>query len=145
MQYVTKQRNLTEFDYSNQSYETDFLEALRNTSFEGVTVSFLLALTCHRSRSLFYYIFFFSKQGPVRFYNNERRANILLKQFQVNAEVKIGEFNSMEKRLYLNMGESLRWVRVYCNSFFVSSSFICFFSIYYYRLGALRQKIEPSE
>lgn len=49
-------------------------------------------------------------QGPVRFYNNERRANILLKQFQSHREVKIGEFNSMENKLMFESGEPLKWV-----------------------------------
>lgn len=49
-------------------------------------------------------------QGPVRFYNNERRANILLKQFQVDKEVKIGEFNSIENKLMFESGKPLKWV-----------------------------------
>lgn len=49
-------------------------------------------------------------QGPVRFYNNERRANILVKQFQVNKEIKIGEYNSIENRLMFESGEPLKWV-----------------------------------
>lgn len=47
-------------------------------------------------------------QGPVRFYNNERRANILLKQFQNGAEEKIGEFNSMLDQLNF-AGKPLKW------------------------------------
>lgn len=49
-------------------------------------------------------------QGPVRFYNNERRANILVKQFQGNKEIKIGEYNSIENRLMFESGEPLKWV-----------------------------------
>lgn len=49
-------------------------------------------------------------KGPVRFYNNERRANILLKQFQSDEEVKIGEFNSIENKLMFESGDPLRWV-----------------------------------
>lgn len=51
-------------------------------------------------------------QGPVRFYNNERRANILLKQFQVDREAKIGEYNSMENKLMFESGEPLKWVSI---------------------------------
>lgn len=53
----------------------------------------------------------FRTQGPVRFYNNERRANILLKQFQHDKEVKIGEFNSIENKLMFETGYPLKWVR----------------------------------
>lgn len=54
--------------------------------------------------------FDYFQQGPVRFYNNERRANILLKQFQVDKEVKIGEFNSIENKLMFESGEPMKWV-----------------------------------
>lgn len=53
---------------------------------------------------------FFHEQGPVRFYNNERRANILLKQFQYGNEEKIGEFNSIQGRLDFTPGKPLKWV-----------------------------------
>lgn len=49
-------------------------------------------------------------QGPVRFYNNERRANILLKQFQFGTEEKIGEYNSIHNRLDFAPGKPLKWV-----------------------------------
>ena len=49
-------------------------------------------------------------QGPVRFYNNERRANILLKQFQAGAEEKIGEYNSIRGRLEFDPTKGLKWV-----------------------------------
>lgn len=55
-------------------------------------------------------MFLFLSQGPVRFYNNERRANILLKQFQIDRETKIGEFNSIENKLMFETGDPLRWV-----------------------------------
>lgn len=58
-------------------------------------------------------VVFVSKQGPVRFYNNERRANILLKQFQSDKEVKIGEFNSIENKLMFETGYPLKWVSFY--------------------------------
>lgn len=51
-----------------------------------------------------------SFKGPVRFYNNERRANILLKQFQSDKEVKIGEFNSIENKLMFESGNPMKWV-----------------------------------
>lgn len=57
-------------------------------------------------------------QGPVRFYNNERRANILLKQFQVVREAKIGEYNSMENKLMFESGEPLKWVSLSINVLF---------------------------
>lgn len=41
IEYVASKRNnaLDKFDYRNDTWEDVFLEALRNTSFEGVTVS----------------------------------------------------------------------------------------------------------
>lgn len=42
IEYVAeKKRNVSNFDYRDDKWEQVFLEALRNTSFEGVTVSFL--------------------------------------------------------------------------------------------------------
>lgn len=48
--------------------------------------------------------------GPVRFYNNERKASFLLNQFQNGKEVKIGEYSSLLSHLDLTRGEPLRWV-----------------------------------
>ncbi|KAJ9600358.1 hypothetical protein L9F63_009348, partial [Diploptera punctata] len=47
--------------------------------------------------------------GPVRFYDNERKASILLKQFQNGSEVKIGEFNGVTEQLDLTRGHAIRW------------------------------------
>lgn len=46
IQYVAEKREdlLTHFDYRVKDWESIFLEALRNTSFEGVTVSISLAI-----------------------------------------------------------------------------------------------------
>lgn len=87
IQYVSQRKDqlINKFQYRIKEWENIFIEALKNTSFEGVT-------------------------GPVRFYNNERKASILLKQFQAGAEVKIGEYNSMHGHLDLSLGEALRWV-----------------------------------
>ncbi|KFB46262.1 AGAP004595-PA-like protein [Anopheles sinensis] len=87
IQYVSqrKEHTLTRFEYRDKAWEDIFLEALKNTSFEGVT-------------------------GPVRFYNNERKASFLLEQFQNGAEVKIGEYNSLTGRLDLSIGHPLKWV-----------------------------------
>ncbi|EAT37610.2 AAEL010408-PA [Aedes aegypti] len=87
IQYVSqrKEHSLTHFEYRKKEWETIFLEALKNTSFEGVT-------------------------GPVRFYNNERKASFLLKQFQNSEEVKIGEYNSLTNRLDLTLGQPMKWV-----------------------------------
>lgn len=49
-------------------------------------------------------------KGPVRFYNNERRANILLKQFQKRSEIKVGEYNAVHQKLDFDAGEPFRWV-----------------------------------
>ncbi|XP_053674223.1 gamma-aminobutyric acid type B receptor subunit 2 [Anopheles nili] len=87
IQYVSqrKEHSLTRFEYRVKEWEDIFLEALKNTSFEGVT-------------------------GPVRFYNNERKASFLLKQFQGGAEVKIGEYSSLTGRLDLSLGHPMKWV-----------------------------------
>ncbi|XP_017058738.1 gamma-aminobutyric acid type B receptor subunit 2 isoform X4 [Drosophila ficusphila] len=87
IQYVAEKREdlLTHFDYRVKDWESVFLEALRNTSFEGVT-------------------------GPVRFYNNERKANILINQFQLGQMEKIGEYHSQRAHLDLSLGKPVRWV-----------------------------------
>lgn len=87
IQYVSQKKDqfLQNFQYRTKEWETIFLEALTNTSFEGVT-------------------------GPVRFYNNERKASFLLKQFQNGCEVKVGEYSSLHSRLDLGIGEPLKWV-----------------------------------
>ncbi|XP_051168791.1 gamma-aminobutyric acid type B receptor subunit 2 isoform X2 [Leptopilina boulardi] len=91
IQHVTKRirhfrRNQTvaDFQYRDALWEKLFLEALRNTSFEGVT-------------------------GPVRFYDNERKACILLKQFQSGSEVKVGEYDGIMDNLDLSKGHPLLW------------------------------------
>lgn len=122
IQYVAKRKEqfLERFEYRVKDWENIFLEALKNTSFEGVTVSSRIRMhsiytrrTWISSISLLFPFpphFFVCFQGPVRFYNNERRANILLKQFQAHREVKIGEFNSMENKLMFESGEKMKWV-----------------------------------
>ncbi|XP_036673021.2 gamma-aminobutyric acid type B receptor subunit 2 isoform X4 [Drosophila suzukii] len=87
IQYVAEKREdlLTHFDYRVKDWESVFLEALRNTSFEGVT-------------------------GPVRFYNNERKANILINQFQLGQMEKIGEYHSQKSHLDLSLGKPVKWV-----------------------------------
>uniref|UniRef100_A0A6B2EBK5 Gamma-aminobutyric acid type B receptor subunit 2 n=1 Tax=Phlebotomus kandelakii TaxID=1109342 RepID=A0A6B2EBK5_9DIPT len=86
IQYVSQRKDqlINKFQYRMKEWENIFIEALKNTSFEGVT-------------------------GPVRFYNNERKASILLKQFQSGAEVKIGEYNSMHGHLDMSLGEAMKW------------------------------------
>lgn len=48
--------------------------------------------------------------GPVRFYDNERKASILLKQFQDGQEVKVGEYSAAKQQLDLNLGEPMKWI-----------------------------------
>lgn len=88
IQYVSQKKDqfLEKFTYRKKEWETIFLEALTNTSFEGVT-------------------------GPVRFYNNERKASFLLKQYQNGSEVKVGEYSSLHNRLDLGAGQPFKWVR----------------------------------
>ncbi|XP_017886099.1 gamma-aminobutyric acid type B receptor subunit 2 [Ceratina calcarata] len=79
-----RNQTMSDFRYRDELWERLFLEALRNTSFDGVT-------------------------GPVRFYGNGRKACILLKQFQGDREVKIGEYNGVTNVLNLDKGEPLVW------------------------------------
>ncbi|OAD60223.1 Gamma-aminobutyric acid type B receptor subunit 2 [Eufriesea mexicana] len=82
--HYRRNQTMSDFRYRDALWEKLFLEALRNTSFEGVT-------------------------GPVRFYDNERKAYILLKQFQSDREVKVGEYNGVTGVLNLTKGEPLVW------------------------------------
>ncbi|XP_076249842.1 gamma-aminobutyric acid type B receptor subunit 2 isoform X2 [Calliopsis andreniformis] len=79
-----RNQTISDFRYRDALWEKLFLEALRNTSFEGVT-------------------------GPVRFYDNERKAYILLKQFQSGSEIKVGEYDSVTGVLDLTRGQPLVW------------------------------------
>lgn len=79
---------VNDFRYRDPLWERFFLDALRNTSFEGVT-------------------------GPVRFYDNERKASILLKQFQDGAEVKVGEYSAAKQQLDLSLGQPMKWIGKY--------------------------------
>ncbi|XP_021920586.1 uncharacterized protein LOC110830235 isoform X2 [Zootermopsis nevadensis] len=84
IRHFRKNQTVVDFQYRDPLWEELFLEALRNTSFEGVT-------------------------GPVRFYDNERKASILLKQFQNGSEVKIGEFDGVTEQLDLTRGHIIKW------------------------------------
>lgn len=88
IQFASQQKDvfLQNFEYRDKNWENVFLWALGNTSFEGVT-------------------------GPVRFYNNERKASFQLNQFQNGEEVKVGEYSSLQTRLDLTRGEPLKWVK----------------------------------
>lgn len=82
-----KEKTVQDFKYRDKEWEALFLDALSNVTFEGVT-------------------------GPVRFYDNERKASILLKQFQGEGvgEVKVGEYCAERDHLDLLSGEPFRWV-----------------------------------
>ncbi|KAJ8953710.1 hypothetical protein NQ314_007320 [Rhamnusium bicolor] len=80
-----KNQTVNDFKYRDPLWEKLFLDALHNTSFEGVT-------------------------GPVRFYENERKASILLKQFQEGQEIKVGEYSAATQHLDLTLGAPLKWI-----------------------------------
>ncbi|CAH2098992.1 unnamed protein product [Euphydryas editha] len=81
-----KERTVLDFRYRDKEWEQLFLDALSNVTFEGVT-------------------------GPVRFYDNERKASILLKQFQGEiGEVKVGEYCAERDHLDLSSGGPFRWI-----------------------------------
>ncbi|KAJ8687216.1 hypothetical protein QAD02_023010, partial [Eretmocerus hayati] len=84
IRFIRRNQTIADFRYRDDVWEKLFLEALRNTSFEGVT-------------------------GPVRFYDNERKAYILLKQFQSGSEVKVGEYDAITGILDLTRGQPLVW------------------------------------
>nr|XP_037288938.1 gamma-aminobutyric acid type B receptor subunit 2-like [Rhipicephalus microplus] len=76
---------ISEFDYRKQWWGRIFKEALNETNFIGVT-------------------------GPVRFFRNERKGQVLLKQFQKgNQEVKIGEYDCLTETLDLTRGFPIIW------------------------------------
>ncbi|KAH7935137.1 hypothetical protein HPB52_004486 [Rhipicephalus sanguineus] len=75
---------ISEFDYRKQWWGRIFKEALNETNFIGVT-------------------------GPVRFFRNERKGQVLLKQFQKNQEVKIGEYDCLTETLDLTKGLPIIW------------------------------------
>ncbi|GBP78974.1 Gamma-aminobutyric acid type B receptor subunit 2, partial [Eumeta japonica] len=82
-----KDRTVQDFKYRDKEWEQLFLDALSNVTFEGVT-------------------------GPVKFYNNERKASILLKQFQGEkvGEVKVGEYCAERDHLDLRSWEPFKWI-----------------------------------
>ncbi|CAH2060405.1 unnamed protein product, partial [Iphiclides podalirius] len=82
-----KEKTVQDFRYRDKEWEQLFLDALSNVTFEGVT-------------------------GPVRFYDNERKASILLKQFQGDqvGEVKVGEYCAERDHLDLSSWEPFKWV-----------------------------------
>ncbi|XP_021203983.1 gamma-aminobutyric acid type B receptor subunit 2 isoform X1 [Bombyx mori] len=82
-----KEKTVQDFRYRDKEWEQLFLDALSNVTFEGVT-------------------------GPVRFYDNERKASILLKQFQGDevGEVKVGEYCAERDHLDLTSWESFKWL-----------------------------------
>ncbi|XP_060807442.1 gamma-aminobutyric acid type B receptor subunit 2 [Amyelois transitella] len=82
-----KEKTVQDFRYRDKEWEQLFLDALSNVTFEGVT-------------------------GPVRFYDNERKASILLKQFQGDevGEVKVGEYCAERDHLDLVSWEPFKWI-----------------------------------
>ncbi|XP_035208128.1 gamma-aminobutyric acid type B receptor subunit 2-like isoform X2 [Stegodyphus dumicola] len=75
---------LKEFQYRDPFWGQLFRDAFNETSFTGVT-------------------------GPVSFVKNERRGQILLKQFQNGSEVKIGEYDPITDELDLSKGAPIIW------------------------------------
>ncbi|CAK1546598.1 unnamed protein product [Leptosia nina] len=82
-----KEKTVQDFKYRDKEWEQLFLDALTNVTFEGVT-------------------------GPVRFYDNERKASILLKQFQGDlvGEIKVGEYCAERDHLDLSSGDPFKWI-----------------------------------
>ncbi|CAB4069502.1 GABBR [Lepeophtheirus salmonis] len=82
-------RSLATFNYKDQDWERLLIDALDRTSFEGVT-------------------------GPVRFKENSRRGNVLIKQIveSPNGDVMehcIGEYSGVTRTLYLERCGKVSW------------------------------------
>ncbi|XP_018049231.1 PREDICTED: gamma-aminobutyric acid type B receptor subunit 2 isoform X1 [Atta colombica] len=84
IRHFHRNQTISDFRYRDVLWERLFLDALRNTSFDGVT-------------------------GPVRFYDNERKAYILLKQFLDGREVNVGEYDSITGILDLTRHKASLW------------------------------------
>ncbi|KAG5346032.1 GABR2 protein, partial [Acromyrmex charruanus] len=84
IRHFHRNQTISDFRYRDVLWEKLFLDALRNTSFDGVT-------------------------GPVRFYDNERKAYILLKQFLDGREVNVGEYDSITGILDLTRHKASLW------------------------------------
>ncbi|XP_055937587.1 gamma-aminobutyric acid type B receptor subunit 2-like isoform X1 [Argiope bruennichi] len=80
----TKGKNLKEFQYRDPFWGQLFRDAFNETSFTGVT-------------------------GPVHFIKNERRSQILLKQFQNGSEVKVGEYDPIFDEIDFSKGVPIIW------------------------------------
>ncbi|GBM44784.1 Gamma-aminobutyric acid type B receptor subunit 2 [Araneus ventricosus] len=80
----TKGKNLKEFQYRDPFWGQLFRGAFNETSFTGVT-------------------------GPVHFIKNERRSQILLKQFQNGSEVKVGEYDPVIDEIDFSKGVPIIW------------------------------------
>ncbi|XP_054708523.1 gamma-aminobutyric acid type B receptor subunit 2-like [Uloborus diversus] len=75
---------LKDFQYRDETWGKLFREAFNETSFTGVT-------------------------GSVNFIKNERKCQILLKQFQNGSEVKIGEYDPVTDEIDFSKGASIIW------------------------------------
>ncbi|CAH1391680.1 unnamed protein product [Nezara viridula] len=111
---IRKNQTVSDFQYRDPLWERLFIEALNLTSFEGVT-------------------------GPVRFYDNERKASILLKQFQNGTEVKVGEYNGVSEELDLNRGRGIRYIKMsspYLNNLIIIGSMLTYSSVIFLGLDS---------
>ncbi|KYN10637.1 Gamma-aminobutyric acid type B receptor subunit 2 [Trachymyrmex cornetzi] len=103
IRHFHRNQTISDFRYRDVLWEKLFLDALRNTSFDGVTPPRNFAPQ-RRPFSLFNIL-----QGPVRFYDNERKAYILLKQFLDGREVNVGEYDSITGVLDLTRHKASLW------------------------------------
>ncbi|KAG8199600.1 hypothetical protein JTE90_009436 [Oedothorax gibbosus] len=79
-----KGKGFQDFEYRDPFWGQLFRDAFNETRFNGVT-------------------------GPVNFIKNERRSQILLKQFQNGSEVKIGEYDPVFDELDFSKGVPIIW------------------------------------
>lgn len=134
-----KENFLQNFEYRAKEWETVFLEALSNTSFGEIYATaekIQLSITQFKLAE--------GVTGPVRFYNNERKASFLLSQFQHGKEVKIGEYSSLMTHLDLTRGEPLKWVNEIDTSNFCCK-FLTYIYVYIFSTANRHRKTERCE
>ena len=106
IRFFRRNQTVTDFRYRDPLWERLFLDALHNTSFEGkvplLKATPLVVQILQRETV--------GVTGPVRFYDNERKASIMLKQFQDGNEIKVGEYNAATQHLDLTLGDKLQWI-----------------------------------
>lgn len=92
IQYVAKRKDqLSHFEYRRKDWESIFLEALKNTSFEGVTVSVVLKHEMHSTSTLYLFL----SAGPRSFLQQREKS-------QHTVEAVSNRPRSQDRRIQFN-------------------------------------------